>query len=372
VEHERNRAKTEGHVSADRTMINRRRWVPLSIVGLVSIGTVAAILSQVSNRDLLEELKARGVADGLALISTRAGNHWDLVPLAGEPSSIDNPRSISAATLSANGNIVAWEIASWPGEQFAACPSPIIVETVEGIPVWQVPGNVINSAATAVSDDGRRVAFDGTYKPNGTGFLNTRSNRERWITGLQLADRATNSVSLILPLKDSFDGRPVDHIGRISFAPDGNRFVYDFHDQIHVYDISTKSTTRLASGSNPAWSSDGKWIGFRAPNGEAHLIDPKTNESRTLIGIPTIVWGIHWSPDSQYLMFGEHPRGWIPLVSPSTHLIVYRLRDGANVRVYGFGYTDQGSDGAFFWVKNSQRFITNALIPPKIKPCDSP
>jgi hypothetical protein len=192
------------------------------------MSAVMIALPQSANSELSEELRKRGLAEGLALARTTAGNHWEIVPFNGEARTIDNPRGVSGAWFDGTGRTVAWNVGSWPGEGFSECPNPVIVETVEGTRLWQLPGNVINSAAIAVSADGRRVAFDGTYKPNGTGFLNTTSNRQRWVTGLQLADRSTNSVFLILPLKDSFDGTTPEYVGWISWAPDGNRFVYEF------------------------------------------------------------------------------------------------------------------------------------------------
>jgi hypothetical protein len=351
-----------------RTFDNQRLVLLLFLV-LFLAAALSIALPQSANIELAEELRQRGLAEGLALASTIAGNHWEIVPLSGEPRTIDNPRGLSGAWFDGSGRTVAWNIGSWPGEAFAECPSPVIVEASDGTQLWQLPGNVINSAAIAVSADGQRVAFDGTFKPIGTGFLNTTRNQQRWVTGLQLADRATNSVSLILPLKDSFDGTTPEHIGWISWSPDGNRFVYEFRDEIYVYDVLQKTKTALATGSNPVWSPDGKWIGFRSPTREAQIINPRTKESRTLIAGHKLQWGIHWSPDWAYVMFAEPRAGWAPLRSASTQLVVYRLRDGASTPVYEFGYTELGSDGGFFWVKDIQRFLKDAAVPPKIQPC---
>jgi Tol biopolymer transport system component len=161
-------------------------------------------------------------------------------------------------------------------------------------------------------------------------------------------------------------------VGWISWAPDGNRFVYEFRKEIFVYDVLGKTTTRLVEGSNPVWSPDGKWIGFQSTKQEAQIIDPKTKESRTLIAGRKVLWGIHWSPDSAYVMFAEPRAGWVPLRGASTQLVVYRLRDGANTPVYTFGLLELGSDGGFFWVKDIQQFMKNAAIPPRIQPCREP
>jgi hypothetical protein len=293
------------------------------------------------------------------------------VPLSGTPSEIDNPRDASGAWFSHDSTVVAWNIAISP-VGFINCPAPIIVATSSGTNIWQVPGNVINAIAVGVSTDGRRVAFDGTYKPNGA-FLNTSENRRHWITGLQIADMATNSVSLIVPRKDSFDGTQAESgVGWISWAPDGNEFVYDFGGEIYVYKVSSKITTPLARGANPVWSPDGKWIGFRSPDSEATIIDPKTIESRKLIPGRKILWGIHWSPDSQYFLFGELRSGFIPFVTTSTQLVVYRVRDAATEVIYRFGYTEPRTDQGFSWVRNAEKFLQAARRPPKIMPCDKP
>ena len=307
----------------------------------------------------------------MALVRTTPSNEWEIVPITGQSRTIRNPRGLSGAWFAVNGKILAWNIGSWPGESFASCPSPIIVATSDGTQIWQVPGSVINSSAIAVSDDGRRVAFDGTYKPNGTGFLNTASNRQNWVTGLQTAEMTTNSVSLILPLKDSFDGTTMpEHIGWITWSPDGSKLAYDFREQIYIYNVQSKVTLPLVRGSNPTWSPDGKWIAFRSPESEAHIVDPQTTERRILIPQHKIIWGVHWSPDSQYVLFGQPRPRFVPLLDPSTQLVVYRIRDGANVTIYEFGGLEVASDFGFFWTKDSVKFLEAAKTPPTIMPCD--
>jgi hypothetical protein len=142
-------------------MLDRQQFLALLFV-LSSVCAFNVASAQDANNELSRELKQRGLVDGLALVRATAGNRWEVVPLNGEPRMIDNPRGLSGAWFAGNGSTVAWNIASWPNEGFAACPSPVIIEDSDGTKLWQLPGNVINSSALAVSTDGRRVAFDGT------------------------------------------------------------------------------------------------------------------------------------------------------------------------------------------------------------------
>jgi Tol biopolymer transport system component len=173
----------------------------------------------------------------------------------------------------------------------------------------------------------------------------------------------TKVVSLISQTAD---------VGRISWALDSNTFVFDVDNRIYVYDVLSNTNSELTAGSGPSWSPNGKWVGFRSPDSEAWIIDPRTKEARALMEGRKIGWGLHWSPDSNYVVFSELRPIRIPLITPSTQLVVYRLHDGASTPIYGFGYQDASSDFGFNWVKDPETFLKEATIPPTIQPCEEP
>ena len=125
-------------------------------IGLILAGVCVVFGMRQENSGLSAELNQRARRDGLGLVRTAPGKIWEVAFLNGQSGVIDNPRGLSGAWFSGNGKTVAWNIVS-PGREFKACPSPIVVAAFDGTKIWQVPGNVINSAAVAVSDDGLRV-----------------------------------------------------------------------------------------------------------------------------------------------------------------------------------------------------------------------
>jgi hypothetical protein len=121
---------------------------------------------QILGGGLSDELSLRSQRDGLALV--RIQSDWLYLLAFNSPlRSIRNPRELSMAWFSADGKATAWSIHNWPGERSSACSSPVIVEVLDRPGSWQLPGSIINIRAMAVSSDGTRSAFDGTYQPAG-------------------------------------------------------------------------------------------------------------------------------------------------------------------------------------------------------------
>ncbi len=135
-------------------------------------------------------------------------------------------------------------------DRFAACPFPVIVEVLDQSERWQIPGNVANIQAMAVSSTGKEVAFDGTYTPEGA--TSTPGNHGR-TTGLQYIDSTSNTVRLIPSLSEG-----PERVTAISFSPDGSQFVYDHNNRIFVYNVSSGSSRIVTAGASPTWSPNGK------------------------------------------------------------------------------------------------------------------
>lgn len=344
------------NLTQQRALKRRRREGRLLriVVGACSLSFICGGQSD----DLAQELKIRHRDEGLALV--RIQSDWIyLLSLDGHMHSQRNPRDISTAWVSTDARAVAWAIFRLPGSEFQACPQPVVVEMLDRSAKWQLPGNIVNVGAMAVSADGKRVAFDGTYKPEGTGFRATSKNRSSWIKGLQYIDSQTNEMTMVLPLPDDGD-RPTS----ISFSPDGRQFVYDYKNRIFLYDTRSRSSRSVAEGASPTWSPNGKWIAFRSRNDELATVDAKTFESKALIGHRKIRTTVRWSPDSRYAALTE-PLG----LRHSAQMVVERIDDHATTVVYLFE-SDGIDDFGFYWISNYRNFARIVSDLPPIRPCD--
>jgi WD40 repeat protein len=344
------------NLTQQRALRRRRREARLLriIIGACSLSLVCGGQSD----DLAQELKVRHRDEGLALV--RIQSDWIyLLSLDGQIHSQRNPRDISTAWVSTDARAVAWAIFRLPGSEFRSCPQPVVVEMLDRSAKWQLPGNIVNVGAMAVSANGKRVAFDGTYKPEGTGFQAMSKDRSRWIKGLQYIDSQTNEMRMVLALSDDGD-RPTS----ISFSPDGSQFVYDYQNQIFLYDTRSRSSRSIGHGAGPTWSPNGSWIAFRSDNDELVTVDAKTFESKGLIGHRKILSTVRWSPDSRYVVLTE-PLG----LGYPARMVVERIGDHATAIVYLFE-SDGIDDFGFYWITDYRNFARIVTDLPSIKSCD--
>lgn len=230
---------------------------------------------------------------------------------------------------------------------------------------WQIPGSIRGIQALGVSTDGSRVAFDGVYKPPGTASP-SRENQARWLNGLCYADSKTNEVTR---LSDSCGTTS------ISWSPDGDAFAYDCQDRVLINNLRQARSSAISKGSTPSWSPDGRQIAFR-DHGHATAIDLFTMKTNSLFNGRAIQWGIHWSPDSRYVMaaqqvglFEEIIHGaFDPLSDAPSKIMISRIEDGATSDKLWFpayGEDDRG----YYWITNYQAFLKQAQRPLVAKPC---
>ena len=302
-------------------LAERRCRFPYLTAAVLLLLSVAGLSRRPS---LAEELTRRSAGDGLALISIQNNSIW-LKAFDGSPGTIRNPRDLSRLWLSEGGEVAVWGIQGpLYRKESPVCPSPAIVESIDGHQIWQLPGD-LSAATMSVSSDGRRVAFYGTFKPPCTCDI-TPGNRSMWVTGLQYVDRATGVVNLVPNVSEG--------LSSISWAPDGNSFAYDSERHVFVYDVVTRSRRRVADGSTPAFSPDGQWLTYRSVTSQATMLDRKNGKTSIILGGKTILWGIHWSPDSHYIMVAENRTLAYDVLhgglfdDRTRKMVFYRIEDG--------------------------------------------
>jgi len=140
------------------------------------------------------------------------------------------------------------------------------------------------------------------------------------------------------------------------FSPE-NKFVYSAGRMVRVYDLATKKSIDIDEGHYagfyPAWSPDGKWVGF--DDGKHYvLLNPKTGTRKKLFSAKDAT-GAEWSPDSRYLTYTK-PGGsmggflfWgIKCIEPY-RVWVWRVEDDAHDWVQQICKPGR----SFIWVRNS-------------------
>jgi len=349
------------------------------IIGIVLLSGFDASGSRLPG--LLQELQHRSTDEGLALINI--GNTGVVLKaFDGSPNSIPNAREWSEAFLSATGDVAVWEVGQpvYPAFRHIPsppCPSPLIVESINGKLTWQLPGDVRRAWSQAdghrgpvsVSDDGQRVAFYGTYMPPCT-CGPASGNDPRWTRGLQYADHSTNSVMVI---------QGVGEIpSTISWSADGNAIAYDSKEGIYIYDLRARLARVVATGTAPAFSPDGRWLAYKSAAAQAVVLDLRTNETKVLHHGKKINFGVHWSPDSRYVMFAESHAFVHDLINSSwmtddatRKMVIYRIEDGATVSGDWLGVQGAGDHG-YCWVKDYRAFLKAASVPLTVHVCQQP
>jgi Tol biopolymer transport system component len=115
-------------------------------------------------------------------------------------------------------------------------------------------------------------------------------------------------------------GVSLDDFGSASLSPDGKRLAFTSSSQIFVVGTDGRGRRRLASGSEPAWSPDGKALVFAAQGSKrcAVVIQPLRGARRVLVH--GACSSPKWSPNGRWIAYeADAPKETVALwvVSPS-------------------------------------------------------
>jgi WD40 repeat protein len=143
----------------------------------------------------------------------------------------------------------------------------------------------------------------------------------------------------------------------IDWSPDSRSIVFARNDKIQSYDVDTRQTRVIASGTNPTWAPNGRGIAYRAIDGIPMLLAPLSGTSRAIFTGRKIVGSIRWSPDSDYVLYTMESSGLVNRVQSAWslfapypfRLMIHRLRDG--VEIIGRSAIPMGEANQQFWIK---------------------
>ena len=120
-----------------------------------------------------------------------------------------------------------------------------------------------------------------------------------------------------------------------SWSADDTKFVYEDKGEILTYDLLSQHKQRIAFGSLPSWSPDGKWITYKSQKDRFVIADATGKVQRTLLDNKHVLTMLHWSPNSEYLMYVEKSGADGSLNCPNAKdVVAYRLRDGQTASVF--------------------------------------
>jgi hypothetical protein len=128
-----------------------------------------------------------------------------------------------------------------------------------------------------------------------------------------------------------------DYISSQCWSADAKKLTYDTEGSVRLYEPESDRSNILAKGTDPSWSPDGQWIGFR--DGDIYYaIHPDGSGRKELFRNR---WGravsaLYWSPDSRIVTYVRQLNffhGTGVLVDEVQQLRVRRLEDGSEARL---------------------------------------
>lgn len=315
-----------------------------AVVLVVALWTTSCLPN---SNSLVAELRARESNEGLAVVCM-SGYWFQIISFASGAYPVPvHLRKNSSAWIAQGGDLVAWNVHAVPS---GPCEGTTTVNTMGGELLRQIPGRIVNLRTMAVSADGRRIAFDGTYTSSAKPLEES--------VGVRYLDIQSGTV-----VKVSSDSSPTGS-GTLSWSPAGDALTYGNGNQIYVLDISTGTSKPIEHGYDPTWSPDGQWITFRSIDGSAIATNPVSLARKKLLPYK-ILGAVHWSPDGEYVFVTEEVgigQTILHLQSlPSKEFVVYRLKDGARASV-GLIPAESGLNDlfGFHWVKDLRIFLKGA------------
>ncbi len=191
-------------------------------------------------------------------------------------------------------------------------------------------------AEAAVSDDGRNLAW--VAEEAGTRFIACTIG-------------SGSAVREVYKFKES--SRQARN--GLAWSPDGARLAFSAHDKAYIADVSRGTVTQFASGSQPAWSTDGELISLRLPDGVLGLIAATPPWKCRRVDAVRPLRVSQWSPDGTCLLFTHRqhtPKVLVPPCFSTTGVAIYRLADGAVDDIFPLCMGGEG--GEFFWVVSQE------------------
>ena len=295
----------------------------LAALALITIHTSCS--SQAA--DYRSEMRTKAARAGLAM-GYLAGSAIEVFSFEGGLRSVGRrmennlgPCDSCPGWFSSDGRFIVWQL-PWP--YWKSSEPSLQVTTIRGEPIARWWGRLNTLYAVSLSPDRSRVVLEARNY-----YLGAEN------TGLQCVVLGSDK-RLVL------DAQPPENesggSNSVGWSPDSAKILFSRRGKILVTNVETGDRVVLASGSNPTWSPDGRWIAFVSVDGHPVLMDALSRRQTVLFGTRTITGTVAWSPDSCCVSFSAQET--FPekaVTSSSSKLIVYRIKDNQWFTLAYFG-----------------------------------